>query len=298
MHSKKRAAWRERLYDVIFEADTRAGQLFDIGLLIAILLSVTAICLETVAGVQKQYGSRLNTAEWIFTCLFSIEYILRLIAVRRPLNYAFSFYGIIDLVSILPAYTVLLGLGGTRSFAVVRSFRLLRVFRILKLIHLTSESEDLGAAVWKARGKIVVFLSVVLITVTIAGTLMYEIEGAGSSSETESSSNEPQPSSEELQETSEETQFTSIPQSIYWAVVTMTTVGYGDIVPQTPQGKIVSAILILVGYSLIIVPTGFVSAEIIDSKISTGISNQTCPYCMAEGHLRDAQFCRKCGKPL
>ncbi len=297
MHTTKRAAWRERLYVVIFEADTRAGQWFDIGLLIAILLSVAAICLETVDGVQAQYGSLLNTAEWVFTGLFTIEYILRLIAVRRPLNYAFSFYGIIDLISILPAY-IPSGFGGRRSFAVVRSFRLLRVFRILKLIHLTSESEDLGGAVWKARGKIVVFLSVVLITVTIAGTLMYEIEGVSSSNEPQLSSEEVQSTSEEAKLPSKETQFTSIPQSIYWAVVTMTTVGYGDIVPQTPWGKIVAAILILVGYSLIIVPTGFVSAEIIDSKKSIGISNQTCPYCMAEGHLKDAIFCRKCGKPL
>ena len=276
MHKTQRAPWRERLYVIIFEADTRAGQWFDIALLVAILLSVGVVAIETVEDYQLRYGDLLNRIEWFFTVLFTIEYVLRLIAVRRPLNYAFSFYGIIDLISILPTY-LSPAYGSARSFAVVRSFRLLRVFRIMKLIHMTSESEDLASAIWRARSKVIVFLMVVLITVTIAGTAMYEIERLA------------QP---------EETQFTSIPQSVYWAVVTMTTVGYGDIVPQTTPGKFVSALLILVGYSLIIVPTGFVSAEFSDGKKKAEISNLACPYCMAEGHLKDAEFCRKCGKPL
>lgn len=276
MHAKQRAPWRERLYTVIFEADTRAGQWFDIGLLVAILLSVGVVAIETVEEVQAQYGPTLNRIEWFFTILFTIEYLLRLISVRRPLNYAFSFYGLIDFISILPTYLAPM-FGSARSFAVVRSFRLLRVFRIMKLIHLTSESEDLASAVWRARSKVIVFLMVVLITVTISGTAMYEIERLASP---------------------EKTHFTSIPQSVYWAVVTMTTVGYGDIVPQTTPGKMVSALLILVGYSLIIVPTGFVSAEFSASKQQGKLSNQTCPYCMAEGHLKDAIYCRKCGKPL
>ncbi|HSR53080.1 MAG TPA: ion transporter [Acidobacteriota bacterium] len=276
MSAVRGAPWRERLYEIIFEADTRAGKWFDIGLLGAILLSVAAVCLETVEGVAQAYGSWLNAAEWFFTGLFTIEYLLRLITVRNRVAYAASFYGIIDLIAFLPSYFGLIT-GGVTSFAVVRSFRLLRVFRILKLIHLTSESEHLGAAVWRSRAKIVVFLAVVMITVTIAGTAMYEVENRYGG---------------------DNSQFTSIPQSIYWAIITMTTVGYGDIVPITSLGKVLSAFLILVGYSLIIVPTGFVSAEIIDSHRRRGISTQACPYCMAEGHRTDAVYCRKCGKPL
>jgi len=218
--------------------------------------------------MDLSYSQWFLIAEWTVTILFTIEYALRLICVRKPLGYATSFYGIVDLISFLPTY-----LGGFGSFAVVRSFRLLRVFRILKLIHLTSESEDLASAVWRARGKIVVFLSVVFITVTIAGTAMYEVERLYSPTDT---------------------QFTSIPQSIYWAIVTMTTVGYGDIVPQTTLGKILSALLILVGYSLIIVPTGFVSAEAVESRRKRHASTQTCPYCLAEGHQSDIQFSRNC----
>ena len=279
MNTSQRSPWRERLYVIIFEADTRAGQWFDIGLLIAILVSVTVVALETVEPIQKKYGDQIVAIEWFFTILFTVEYILRLISVRSPWNYALSFYGIVDLVSFLPSYFLLID-RGTRSFAVVRSFRLLRVFRILKLFHLTSESDVLATAVWKARSKIVVFLTVVLITVTIAGTAMYEVEKLGDTEDQKAS------------------QFTSIPESIYWAVVTMTTVGYGDIVPKTTIGKMVSAALILVGYSLIIVPTGFVSAEMADAKRTADISNQACPYCMAEGHRKDAVYCRKCGKPL
>ncbi|HSR66728.1 MAG TPA: ion transporter [Acidobacteriota bacterium] len=276
MKHRQRAAWRERLYEVIFEADTPAGKWFDVGLLLAIVVSVAAVCLETVDSIERRYGSWLIAAEWFFTGLFTLEYVLRLIAVRSRLGYAFSFYGIVDLIAFLPSYFGLLT-GGVTSFAVVRSFRLLRVFRILKLIHLTSESEHLGAAVWRSRAKVVVFLAVVMITVTIAGTAMYEVESfyAGPQS-----------------------QFTSIPQSIYWAIITMTTVGYGDIVPTTSLGKVLSALLILVGYSLIIVPTGFVSAEIIESRRKKGLSTQTCPYCLAEAHQSDAIFCRRCGKPL
>lgn len=285
MGHQPRAAWRDTLYEVIFEADTRAGQWFDIGLLIAILISVTVVCLETVEDLALAYGPWFLIAEWTVTILFTIEYVLRLICVRRPLGYATSFYGIVDLISFLPTY-----LGGVGSFAVVRSFRLLRVFRILKLIHLTSESEDLAGAVWRARGKIVVFLSVVFITVTIAGTAMYEVERHYAAAALDSTT--------EMQQSRVENQFTSIPQSIYWAIVTMTTVGYGDIVPHTTIGKMLSALLILVGYSLIIVPTGFVSAEAIESRKKRRISTQTCPYCLAEGHQSDAVYCRLCGKPL
>lgn len=277
MEYQPRAAWRDKVYEVIFEADTRAGQWFDIGLLVAILLSVSIVCLETVEELDRVYDRWFYYAEWTLTVLFTIEYVLRLVCVRRPVGYAMSFYGIVDLLSFLPTYVSVFGSGRVGSFAVIRSFRLLRVFRVLKLIHLTSESEDLAGAVWRARGKIIVFLSVVFITVTIAGTAMYEVERLHSP---------------------RDTQFTSIPQSIYWAIVTMTTVGYGDIVPQTTLGKMLSALLILVGYSLIIVPTGFVSAEAIETRRRQKTLTQTCPYCMAEGHLSDAVFCRLCGKPL
>jgi len=286
MSTEHRADWRDRLHTIIFEADTPAGKLFDIGLLIAILTSVILICLETVSSIPDEYEALFFYGEWTFTILFTLEYVLRLISVRRPWSYVFSFYGIVDLVSFLPSYFIPAARGGS-SFVVVRSFRLLRVFRIMKLIHMTSESEDLAGAVWRARSKIVVFLSVVMITVTIAGTIMFEVENFGTSHD-EIASNVDNPP----------TQFTSIPQSIYWAVVTMTTVGYGDIVPQTALGKIVSALLILVGYSLIIVPTGFVSAELIESRAMARKSTQACPYCMAEGHLNDAVYCRQCGKPL
>ena len=280
-HSTPRAHWRDNLYEVIFEADTRAGQLFDIVLLVSILVSVGAVCLETVQSINDQFKELLAFAEWTFTLLFAVEYVLRLVCVHRPLAYARSFYGIVDLVSFLPSLIGLV-MNISAPFAVIRSFRLLRVFRIMKLIHLTSESEELGAAVWRARAKVVVFLSAVLITVTIAGTAMYEVERRAFLMDPTMTA---------------ENQFTSIPQSIYWAIVTMTTVGYGDIVPSTTVGKILSAVLILVGYSLIIVPTGFVSAEIIESKRGK-VSTQTCSFCMAEGHTSDAVHCRICGKPL
>ncbi len=272
MKHQPRAAWRDKLYEIIFEADTRAGQWFDIWLLVAILASVIIVCLETVDGIQAIYGPWFSCAEVVLTALFTLEYILRLICVRNRKNYALSFYGIVDLMSFLPSY-----MGGLTTFAVIRSFRLLRVFRILKLIHLSSEAEDLAGAFWRARGKIVVFLAVVFITVTIAGSAMYEVERI---------------------HRSDDTKFTSIPQSIYWAIVTMTTVGYGDIVPQTTFGKVLSALLILVGYSMIIVPTGFVSAEAVQNRRNRHASTQTCSYCLGGDHQTDAKFCRLCGRAL
>ena len=286
MKPTPRAPWRGKLYEIIFEADTPLGQLFDIVLLASILISVGAVCLETVDHINHRYGNWLYAAEWSFTVLFAIEYVLRLACVHRPLSYAKSFYGVIDLISFLPSLFGMLLNASTSSFAVIRSFRLLRAFRIMKLIHMTSEAEELGTAVWRARAKIIVFLTAVLITVTIAGTAMYEVE------------RHTQKLNSQLGKTDLETQFSSIPQSIYWAIVTMTTVGYGDIVPTTTLGKILTAILILVGYSLIIVPTGFVSAEMIDSRRQQTVSTQTCSYCMDENHATDAVYCRICGKPL
>ncbi|MGI9516132.1 MAG: ion transporter [Pirellulaceae bacterium] len=272
------APWQRRLYQIIFEADTRAGKLFDVVLLFLILASVLAICLETVflkGGEANQYSQFFYYVEWVVTVLFTLEYFARIIAVRRPGRYIFSFFGIIDLLAILPTYVAAVS-GAGSSMVVLRAIRLLRVFRILKLVWLLSEANELSDAIWKARGKIVVFLTVVLIAVTIAGAVMYELEGPGSRVET----------------------FKSIPQAMYWAIVTMTTVGYGDLVPQTTLGRGFSALLILLGYSLIIVPTGFVSAEFIRSRVKKEVTTRVCDFCMTEGHDADAHYCKYCSQEL
>lgn len=298
---------RHQLHEIIFEADTWAGVLFDVLLLVAIVASIVVVCLETVPGIgadlvlavpasvgsdgseipaQKAtivaagtHTELLSILSWAFTIFFTIEYAFRLFSVRKPSKYAFSFWGIIDLLSFLPDYLLLVfGLGAFShtSFSVIRSLRLLRVFRIFKLSWFQYEAEDLGDAIWRARAKIVVFLTVVMIVVTVMGTLMYEVEHV-------------------LAE--DTTQFTSIPVGIYWAIVTMTTVGFGDVVPVTTVGKFLSAILILIGYSLIIVPTGFVSAEIIGMK-KKSISTISCASCVTEGHDEDAVYCKYCGDEM
>ena len=264
--------------------------LFDVLLLVAIILSVAATSLETVDGFQEKWSEELFFARWFFTILFTVEYFLRIICVKRPLKYIFSFWGIIDLAAILPDYLLLLiGVGGFKtsvkahSFSVVRSLRLLRIFRILNLAWFQGEAEELGSAIWNARGKIVVFLMVVMIIVTVAGSVMYEVESQFA-----------------FDENGESTcQFTSIPNGIYWAIVTMTTVGFGDIVPVTTGGKFISASLILLGYSLIIVPTGFVSAEVLESRKSRRkMSTISCPSCLTEDHDTDAVYCKFCGQKL
>jgi voltage-gated potassium channel len=270
----ERSLWRKKLHEVIFEADTPAGKLFDVVLLIAILLSVLAVSLETVEFANPSISLWLRRVEWFFTLLFTAEYALRIICVEKPRKYMTSFFGIVDLLSILPTYLTCFYLR-PHSFTVLRSLRLLRVFRIFKLAQFLSEAEVLSQAIWEARAKVVVFFSTVLIAVTITGTAMYEIEGR-----------------------MENSQFTSIPQSVYWAIVTMTTVGYGDVVPESPLGKFLSAILILLGYSLIIVPTGFVSAELVSSNTLHRVTTQACPHCMAEGHDDDALHCKFCGERL
>ena len=275
--------FRERLHEIIFEADTFSGALFDVVLLIVIVASIVVVCLETVEGIGGtggKYDYQLGILSWVFTIFFTVEYMIRLYCVRRPSRYIFSFWGIIDLLSFLPDY-LLFGFSkagfdnvSRGSFAVIRSLRLVRVFRIFKLGWLQFEAEDLGNAIMRARAKIVVFLTVVMILVTVMGTLMYEVE--------------------KFLAPKGENQFTSIPEGIYWAIVTMTTVGFGDIVPVTIPGKILSAILILIGYSLIIVPTGFVSAEIIGSM--KNVSTRSCPSCVTEGHDADAVYCKYCGE--
>ena len=269
------------LYDIIFEADVPAGRWFDIALLFAILASITIVSLETVPDYQDRPGlmAFFGIAEWILTILFTIEYVLRLICVRKPLKYAFSFWGMIDLLSILPSYVTIFVGSSSRSFVILRSVRLLRVFRVLKLWRMMNEADELSAAIWKARNKIIVFVAVVLVAVTISGTLMYHIEALTADGVDRSS------------------QFTSIPQAMYWAIVTMTTVGYGDVVPQTAAGKIISAVLILLGYSLIIVPSTFVSAEILHNQ-QAETEDHPCHVCDAGHQREDATFCYRCGARL
>ena len=270
--------WRLKLHEVIFEADTPAGKAFDVALLLAILLSVVTVSLESVASIDKEYHRLFLGLEWGLTLVFTIEYVLRLLCVQRPKRYATSFFGVVDLLAILPTYLSLI-LPGAQSLAAIRALRLLRAFRIFKLTRMLREASELRQALWDARGKIVVFVSTVLIVVTIAGPAMYLVDnlhfGDG-----------PQPPS----------QFTSIPQAMYWAVVTMTTVGYGDVVPNTTLGKLLSAFLMMLGYSLIIVPTGFITAELVSMK--RPVSTQACPHCMAEGHDANARHCKRCGGRL
>ncbi|GIW99998.1 MAG: potassium channel protein [Pirellulaceae bacterium] len=271
----KRAAWRDRLYVIIFEADTPAGQWFDVGLLVAILLSIVIVSLETVPYFQNTspWPHVLYGGEWALTILFSIEYVGRLVSSRRPWHYAHSFFGIIDLLACLPMYLTLLDVN-SKSLMILRSIRLLRVFRVLKLMRMLREAHALREAVWRARDRILVFVAVVLVAVTISATLMYQIEHGLNP------------------------RFSSIPMAMYWAIVSLTTVGYGDITPMTAVGKFISAMLILLGYSLIIVPTGFVSAEIQSLRRAHDLNSRTCPRCFRAGHAREANYCDICGEPL
>lgn len=262
--------WRRRLHEVIFEADTAAGKAFDVALLLAIAASVLAVMLESVTTIRGEWGRQLVVAEWVFTIAFTIEYILRLLAVRRPARYARSVFGIIDLVSILPTWLSLL-VPGAQTFMVVRAFRLLRVFRVFKLAHFLGEAEVLSAAMRASMRKILVFLAFVVMVVLLVGTLMYLIEPP-------------------------ESGFTSIPVSVYWAIVTMTTVGYGDIAPVTVAGRFLASLLMIAGYGVLAVPTGIVTVEL--SRRGREVSTQACPSCGAEGHEPDARFCRMCAAAL
>ncbi len=265
--------WREKLRVIIFEADTPAGKIFDVGLLVAILLSVLAVLLDSVTAYRSQHGQSLDKAEWIFTLLFSAEYALRLICSPRPLHYARSFFGVVDLLAILPTYLSLL-FPGAESMIVIRGLRLLRVFRVFKLGQFLGEASLLRNALASSRHKITVFLGTIAILVTILGAAMYLIEG-------------------------EENGFTSIPVAIYWAIVTMTTVGYGDMAPITVSGKVLASIVMIMGYSIIAVPTGIVTAEIVETAAaSRRITTRSCPNCLSEGHERGATYCKDCAAPL
>jgi len=272
---KPEAPWRRKLHDVLFEAETFTGKLFDVCLLLAILLSILAVMLESVDSIDSNptWHRALIIAEWFFTILFTIEYILRLLCVARPARYAKSFFGVVDLLSILPTY-VSIFLPGAQSLMTIRILRLLRIFRIFKLGRMLSEAAVLRQAFWQSRAKIIVFLTTVITIVAITGAMMHLLEGEENGA-----------------------QISSIPEGMYWAIVTMATVGYGDIVPVTTAGKILSSILILVGYSLIIVPTGIVSAELVNAKRGM-ITTQSCRHCMGEGHDADAKYCKYCGKEL
>lgn len=277
--------WRERCYEIIFEADTPAGKLFDVLLLVAILFSVAVVMCESVESIRNDHGKLLERAEWFFTGLFTLEYVMRLICARRPLRYMVSFYGLVDLLAILPTYIIALPIfdGGpsVQRLAVIRALRLLRAFRIFKLAHMLSEATALREAIWAARAKVAVFLSFVVIAVVIVGSAMHLIEGGRVDDH-----NQPI-----------ESGFDSIPGSMYWAIVTMTTVGYGDISPVTAPGKALAALMMVLGYCMIIVPTGIVSAELAHSGAKR-LTTQVCPECMAEGHDSDATHCKYCGSAL
>jgi voltage-gated potassium channel len=266
------SGWRLRTYIIIFEADTRLGRLFDLALIWMILASVAVVLLDSMETVHARYADVLNRLEWGFTIIFTIEYILRLACVPHPLRYAKSFYGIIDLIAVLPTYLAAL-VPGVHALLDVRILRLLRLFRLLKLAHYVAEYGALARALYASRRKIFVFLSFVLMVVLIMGTLMYVVEGPANG-------------------------FTSIPLAVYWAITTMTTVGFGDITPQTDLGRVVASIMMLLGWGTLAVPTGIVSAEFTAQRMLRVPTTRTCHQCLSEGHMPGARFCRDCGAPL
>lgn len=261
---------KKRLYEIIFEADTKEGRIFDLVLIFIILLSIILVMLDSIAPVHQKYFKPLRTAEWIITILFTIEYLLRIYSVRKSASYILSFYGIVDLLAILPGLIVFI-FPGAQSLLVIRAVRLLRVFRILKFSRYTSAGHILMKALYRSKEKILMFISVIITLVVIFGTIMYLIEG-------------------------EENGFTSIPASIYWAVVTLTTVGYGDISPATGLGQFLASIVMIMGYAIIAVPTGIVTSEMI--RLSPQSNTQVCSNCMFDKHDNDALFCKRCGKML
>ncbi|MDX1627213.1 MAG: ion transporter [Fulvivirga sp.] len=267
------ASLRKKVKIIIFDHDTYWGKMFDVILLIVILLSVLAVMLESVEHIKERYGKALYIVEWIFTGAFTIEYLARIIVTEKPWRYIKSFFGIVDLLSIIPTYLSLI-LVGANSLLIIRSIRLLRVFRVLKMMRFLGEASHLTEALKASRVKITVFIGGVFISVVILGTMMYMIEGA-------------------------ENGFTSIPRSIYWAVVTLTTVGYGDIAPNTVLGQGLATIIMILGYGMIAVPTGIVSAEMTQrKKPSENLPVRKCPECGAIGHDSDADFCKHCGHTL
>lgn len=269
------APWRQAVFKVLFEMDTPLGRAFDVALIWAILLSIAVVMLDSVVSIRGRFPQLLNGLEWLFTALFTAEYLARLISVRRPFRYAISPFGLIDVLAVLPTY---LGLfyGGAQSLLVIRTLRLLRIFRVFKLTHYLNEADVLVTAMRSSRRKILVFLLFVLSVAVIMGSLMYLIEG-------------------------EEGGFTSIPRGMYWAVVTMTTVGYGDIAPRTVPGQALAGMLMILGYAIIAVPTGIVSVGIAQAQRDIGRDlnrDRACHGCGAQGHDVDAVFCKHCGAKI
>ncbi|MCB9029913.1 MAG: ion transporter [Deltaproteobacteria bacterium] len=264
---------RDIVHEIIFEADTPSGKLFDLLLIACIVLSILTVMLDSVQSLSAQYGDALYVLEWVFTILFTIEYFLRLWCVRKPFAYAGSFYGIVDLLSILPSYLSII-IAGSHYLLVIRALRMLRLFRVLKLAQYITEASALSDAMHASKRKIFVFLYCIVVLVVILGSLMYIVEAGGGG-------------------------FTSIPKSIYWAIVTLTTVGYGDISPQTPLGQILASLIMIIGYAIIAVPTGIVTAEMTKSAISkSDISTQACPDCGRGGHSPKADYCMYCGSKM
>lgn len=267
--------WRLAVYTIIFEADTRAGRAFDVALIVCILASVAVVMADSMAGVHARWGRLLNVLEWGFTLLFTVEYLARLACVRHPWRYARSPFGIIDLLAVVPTYLAFL-VPGLHALLDVRVLRLLRVFRIFKLGAYVHEFSALGRALSASRRKILVFMSFVMLVVVVMGSLMYVVEGPSNG-------------------------YTSIPVGVYWAITTMTTVGFGDITPKTDFGRVIASAMMLLGWGTLAVPTGIVSAEFTAQRFRRGTllpTTRTCHECLTEGHDPDARYCRDCGAPL
>lgn len=266
--------WREKLFSVIFESETKAGKLFDIVLLVLILLSIGIVMLQSVPAFSKAHGALLLDLEWIITVIFTVEYILRLMAVKRPLKYMGSFYGVVDLLAILPSYLSLV-LPQSRFLLVIRALRLMRAFRVFELSHFVREGVNIVQALKASTRRILVFLSFVFLLSVIMGALIYVVESP------------------------QNDKFSSIPQSVYWSIVTITTVGYGDISPVTPLGKFIASFIMLLGYAMIAVPTGIVTVEMTRNDVKAPPSEtRSCPACGAGTHAPDAKFCKYCGHAL
>ena len=271
MH-KQQSSWRSRLHEVIYESNTREGKMFDVALLVLILASIVVVMLDSVPSLHQKYGGLFFVLEWTFTVLFTIEYILRLSCISKPFLYATSFLGLVDLLAIVPSYLSIF-YAGAQSLLVLRALRLLRIFRIFKLNHFLTEMQFLGSALRGSLKKISIFMLAVLAIVVILGSVMYLVEGRQNG-------------------------FTSIPDSIYWAIVTITTVGYGDISPVTPWGKFIASIIMFIGYGIIAVPTGIITTEIALAAKNKGHQHETCSSCGREGHDDDADYCKWCGEKL
>ncbi len=272
MEQERGPGWRNALYEVIFKADTAVGKFFDIAVIVFIALSVITVIINTVDSIEEEYGNILLITEWVFTIIFTIEYVLRLICCKRPVAYARSFFGIVDLFAILPTYISVI-IPGSHVLLVIRILRVLRIFRVLKLVKYVGESELLIDALRSSRRKITVFLFSVITIVIIFGSIMYIVE-------------------------SQQNGFNNIPQSIYWAVVTLTTVGYGDVTPHTHIGKVIAMVIMVMGYGILAVPTGIVTAEITKAMGHNKVASNICEGCGYRWHDDDAHYCKHCGNTL